>query len=124
MNLIESVIAALHEHVGQESRDQTSWGDVVENGHVVHVPQRREYLGSLRFIENRTIRSLQLTHRPVAVYRHEERVAKRARLSEIAHVTHVQKIKDAVGENQPRACRTQTFTLSEHLPGSQNLLDH
>ena len=124
MNLIKAVIAALHEYIGQESRDQTSWGDVIEYGHVINVSQRREYLGSLCFIENRTIRSLQLTHRAVAVYRHHERVAERARLSEIAHVSDVQKIKDAVGKNQPRACRAQTFTLSEHLLGGQNLLDH
>ena len=124
MNLIESVIAAFNEHVGQESRDQTAWRDVVEDRHVVNVPQRREYLGSLCFVENRTIRSFQLAHRAVAVYRHEERVAERARLSEITHVSDVQKIEDAVSKNEPRACGTQTFPLSEHLPGAQNLLDH
>ena len=74
MNLIKSVIAALHEHIRQQSRDQAARGDIVEAGDIIDGPQRREYLGSLRLIENRTVRSLQLTHRAVAVDRHEERV--------------------------------------------------
>jgi hypothetical protein len=36
----------------------------------------------------------------------------------------MQKIKDAVGKNEPRACCAQTFPLSEHLLGAQYLLDH
>src|ERR1041385_7971097 len=115
MNLIESVIAAFHEHVGQQSCDQAAWGDVVEDSHVIDVTQRREYLGSLRLVENRTLRTFPLAPRAVAIDRHEQRVAERARLREIAHVPDVQKIKNAVGKNEPRACRTQTLAFPEHL---------
>src|SRR5690348_1427420 len=124
MNLIESVIAPLHQHVGQKSRDETAWRNVVEDGHVVDGTQRRQYLGAFRFVENRAIRSFQFTHRTIAVNRYHERVAECACLSQITHVSHVQKIKNAVRKNETRAPSTQTFALSEHLHGGQYLLDH
>jgi hypothetical protein len=124
MNLIESVIAAFHQHIRQQSRDQTSWRDVVKDGYVVHTPQRREYLGSLRFIENRTIRSLQLTHRAVAVYRHQQNIPKRARLRQITHVPNVQQIKNAVRKNESPARSTQILALPEHLLRANNFRYH
>ena len=90
MNLIEPVIAALHEHVGQEPRDQTAWGDIVEDSHIVDMPERREYLGSFRLVENRPIWSLQLTHCAIAVYRHYQRITEFTRLREVTNVSHMQ----------------------------------
>src|SRR6185369_13841238 len=124
VNVIEIVVAALYQYVWQQSCDQATWGDVVKDGHIVDVPQRREYLGSLRFVENRPIRSLQLAHRTVAINRDDQRVAECARLREIAHVSDVQKIENAVGKHEPSTRRTQTLALSKHLLGGQNLLDH
>ena len=124
MNLIELIIAAFHQHVRQEFRDQTTWRNVVEDRHVIDIPQRGEYLRAFGLIEDRSIRTLQLAHCSITINRDEQRVAERSRLRQVTHVSDVQKIKNAVRKNESRAGGAQTLALPEHLLRGQNLFDH
>ena len=89
MNLIEIVVAALHQNVRKQLRNQPPRRHVIEDRHVIDNPQSGEYLGTFSLIEHGSIRSLQLAHCPVAIYRHHERVAERARLCQVANMPDV-----------------------------------
>src|SRR5262249_8865786 len=95
-----------------------------EYRHVIDNPQRREYLGTLISAEHGPIWPLQFTHSPVAIYRHDERVAERARLCQVTNMPDVQQIKNSIRKHESPACRAQTLPLGEHCPPGQNFLDH
>ena len=124
MDLVQLIIATFYEHVGQQFRDQTTWRNVVEDRHVIDVPERGEYLRTFSLIEDGSIRTFQLAHCSITVNSDQQRIAQRSRLREIAHMSDVHQIENAVSKNEPRACGTQTLALSEHLTGAQNLFDH
>ena len=67
-------------------------------------------------------RAFQLAHRPIAVDGYHQRVTQRARLFEITHVTDVQDVEDAVGENKLPARGAQTRAFSEKFISRKNLL--
>jgi len=71
MNLIEIVVATLHQHIRQQFGDQATRRDVVKHNNVINNPQSSEYLSTLRLVKNRPVWSLQLTHSSVAIYRHD-----------------------------------------------------
>lgn len=124
MNLIEFVVAALHQHIRQQLGDQAARRDVVKHDDVINNPQSSEYLSALRLVEDGPIRSFQVTNSSVAINRHDERVAERARLRQVAHVPHVQKVKHTIRENEPLAAGAQTPALGKHGRRGHNLFDH
>src|SRR4051794_20034498 len=63
VNLIESVVAALDEHVGQHFRDERARAEVVEDRHVIHRAERREHLRTLALAHHGAPRAFQLAHR-------------------------------------------------------------
>jgi len=124
MNLIEIVVAALHQNVRQQLSDQTARRYIIEDCHVINGPQSRQYFSPLSLAEHRSIRPLQFTHSAIAVYRHNECVAERARLRQIAHMPDVQQVKHTIRKHEPLAQSAQTLALGEQRPPGQNLFDH
>ena len=124
VNLIEIVVAALHQHIRQQLCDQAARRNIVKDDDVINNPQSSKYLSSLGLIEDGPIRPLQLAHGPIAIDRHNERIAERARLRQITHVPDVQKVKHTVCENESLARGAQTLAFRKHRCPGQNLLDH
>src|ERR1044072_4126050 len=124
MNLIEIVVAALHQHIRQQLGDQAARRDIVKHDDVINNPQSSEYLSPLRLVEDGPVRSLQFAHSSVAIYRHDERITERTRLRQVAHVPDVQKVKHTICENESLAAGAQTLALGKHRSRGQNLSDH
>ena len=124
MNLIETVVAALHQHIRQQLGDQASGRDIVKDDDVINNPQCSQYLSPLCLVKHRSIRPLQLADSPVTIYRNDERIAERTRGGQVTHMPDVKQVKNTIGKHEPAACHAQTLPLGEHCPPGQNLFDH
>ena len=124
MNLIEIVVAALHQHIRQQFGDQAARRDIVKHDDVINNPQSSKYLSTLRLIEDRPTGPLQLADCSITVYGNQQRVAERARLLQVANVPDVQKVKHTIRENETLAAGAQTPALDKHGLAGQNLFDH
>ena len=124
MNLIEIVVAALHQHIRQQLGNQAARRDVVKHDDVINKPQSSEYLSTLRLVEDGPVGSLQLSHGAITIYPDDESIAEGARLSQIAHMPDVQKVKHTIRKNEPLAASAQTPALGKHRRRGQNLFDH
>jgi hypothetical protein len=100
-------VAAFHQHVRATGLDERGRRVVVEPGHGVHRLERRDQRHAVRQRVHRPARALaQAPHRGIAVQRHDQRRAERARARQVGHVAAVQEVEHAVGENErPRQRR-------------------
>ncbi len=114
---IDGVIAALGVDVRPDRLDEPGGALVAEDHHGVDRAQRGHDLGSVVLRIDRPGRSLELAHRGVRVQRHDQGVAERARLVEVADVAGVQQVEAAIGEDQLAARGIEPVAQGAHLGG-------
>jgi hypothetical protein len=94
-------VAALGERVRAAGLDQPRRRVLVEPGHRVHRLERRDQRHAVGERVHRPPRPLaQAPRRGIAVQRHQQRRAERARAREIGDVPAVQQVEHAVGEDE------------------------
>ena len=81
-------------------------GVLREHDHVVDRGEAGEHLGALAGVQDGAAGSLQAAHGRVVVEPDDQHVAERARRGEIAHVSRMEQIEAAVGEDHAGARRT------------------
>ena len=106
-DLLDPIIAALHQNVGKQLRDQLTRRVLAEKRDPIDAREAGEHVRAALFVVQWSLRSFQPTHGSVRIERDDEHVAERARREEILHVSRMQDIENAVGEYDAftaRAC--------------------
>jgi hypothetical protein len=98
-DLISRQVAALHQNIRKELRDNFAGIEVLKNDHAIDAFQGRENLSAFAFGQHRAASAFELTHTRVAVQADDECIAQRAGLLKAADVAGMQKIEAAIGEN-------------------------
>jgi alpha-beta hydrolase superfamily lysophospholipase len=102
-DLIARPIAALYENVREQSRDDLTRREIIENHHGIHGLQRRKDFRALALCDYRTALTFQLPHTSVTIQADDERVAQLAGKLQAANVTRVQQIEATIRENDAAA---------------------
>ena len=124
MNFVERIIAAFNQYIRQQTRNHSARRDIVKDRNVINRSQRRQNLRAFVLIHQRPALALQFPHRCVAVDGHEQHIAQRPRLFQIADMTDMQNVENAVSENQLLARGAQTLAFEQESIERKNLLRH
>ena len=109
-------IGAFDEHVRLHRGNQIKRCVLVEDDDPINARERLEHLGPLGLAGDRTIGSLVLTDGSVGVHTNQQRIAKLTRVLQIAQVTDVQQVEDAVGEDDLPAGGAQPRDKRDGFP--------
>ncbi len=96
---LDPVLRALDVNVGRDAIEQHFGRALAEADDDVDAAQRRQHGRAIAERRERPFGSLERTHGFIAVEADDERVALRARPRQVVHVTGVQQIEAAVGED-------------------------
>ena len=119
-DLILRPVGTLDQNVGLTGANDLGRCVLVEDDDGVHALQCRQHFSSFCFRVDRPIRSLVPSHRRIRVQADDKHVAQRAGLLEIAKVTGVEQIEDAIGKNDNGAGGTPaTDQRSRMVSGQQ-----
>src|SRR5690606_11972533 len=99
--LVQGVVGALCQHVGQQFGNQLARGVLLEDGHRIHAAERRDQQSPVLGGHERPARALEPAYRIVGVDSDDERVAQGPRLVQVLDVAAVQQVEATVGEHQP-----------------------
>src|SRR5213079_29529 len=92
-------VAAFDENIGLQLLDQFERRILLEHDYGVHHLQGREDVTSLRRRSDRALGSLEPAHGVIAVHADHERFSVLARAQQHVHVSRMQEIEHAVGED-------------------------
>ena len=118
-DVVRVPVGSLDEDIGLDRRNHRLRCVFVEDRHRVDAAQGGNDLRSLVLRVDRPRRSLVGAHRAVGVDRDDQRVAERACVDQIAHVSRMQKIEDAVGEDDAASLRANAVGQHRHLLSRQ-----
>src|SRR5260370_5337467 len=96
---MDRVISSLGVDVWPQLFYQCGDAGLIENDHVVDRGQRRQDLGTISFIVNRSSGALKLPHRLITIKPNHQPAAQFLGRLQIAHVTDMENIKTTIGEN-------------------------
>src|SRR6185503_12387179 len=114
-DLVDRPVAAFHQNVGQQPRDQREWRFLIKDGHEVNGLQRGNNFGSFLFVEDWAALSLENSHRTVAVQSNDQHIAQGSSVGEVTHVARVKQIETAVCEDYGESVTTQSLALANQL---------
>ena len=108
---LDRVVRALGLHVRLQFEQQPRHVQLLKDGDEIHARERGDDLGPFRLRRHRVIRAFQRANGIVRVDGDNEHVTERLRAFEIAHVSHVQQVEAAVGEDDAPAFGFQRVNL-------------
>ena len=119
-DLISGPVAALHQHIGEQPRDNFPRRDLIENDNRIHALERGENLCPLARRQDRPTLPFQLAHACVTIQADDQGVTKLASLFENTDVARMQQIEAAIGENDAAAVAFRGAKPHNRFLQSQN----
>src|SRR5690606_31074449 len=119
-HLVDAVIAAFDQHVGFDMAQQVFRSAFGEADHPVHSAQSSKYSHATVNAVDRTTRPFQAADGSVVVDVDDQAITLSAGLFQISHVTGVQDVEAAVGEDDFFFMRTRIVDCQQQLIQAQH----